>query len=409
MTLLAPTALAGLLLLAFPVIVHLLRPRKMRQTPFSSLRWLKVTRQRLSRRLQWHQWLLFLIRAGLVVLLVLALAKPVASPWNARKPSDRIIIVDASRAMGSETADGPTPFERAKEIAIRFVERPSAGDRTAIVLASKPLKLITPPTIDPTTHVANLKTQSVQTADAAVTSVLPLLPTMLGSKPDRDVELIFVTANLRTSWQRGDVRAFTERCGEKLRVQVIEVGPEDAANTWIAGTRLIERGIGEDLIPRVDVGVVGNASQARSVRLTGIEGLGDDVREVTLQPGRGGRVDFAIPTSVSLAGQTAEVRLEPADALPSDDRWFLNFDMAWSLRLLLIEPPSDATEVPGPGLYLRTALDALAAPPGNHSFHLTSHSSKSLTPADVQTADIVLLAGVPRLSDEVLASLEKRV
>ena len=50
MTFLAPVALLGLLLLAVPVIVHLLRPRKMRHTPFSSLRWLKVTRQRLSLR-----------------------------------------------------------------------------------------------------------------------------------------------------------------------------------------------------------------------------------------------------------------------------------------------------------------------------------------------------------------------
>ena len=46
---LAPAAFAGLLLLAIPIAVHLFKPRKMRQTPFSSLRWLKVTRQRAGR------------------------------------------------------------------------------------------------------------------------------------------------------------------------------------------------------------------------------------------------------------------------------------------------------------------------------------------------------------------------
>src|SRR5438552_80817 len=71
MTLLAPLALIGALLLILPIIVHLFKPRKMRQTPFSSLRWLKQTHQRLSRRIEWHQWLLFLLRAGCILLLFL--------------------------------------------------------------------------------------------------------------------------------------------------------------------------------------------------------------------------------------------------------------------------------------------------------------------------------------------------
>src|SRR5260221_11578680 len=98
MTFLAPAALIGVLLLAIPILVHLFKPRKMRQTPFSSLRWLKQTQQRLSRRIQWHQWLLFLMRAGLVVLLVLALAKPLIGRGGA-PPVDRILIVDAGPAL----------------------------------------------------------------------------------------------------------------------------------------------------------------------------------------------------------------------------------------------------------------------------------------------------------------------
>jgi hypothetical protein len=199
-----------------------------------------------------------------------------------------------------------------------------------------------------------------------------------------------------------------EQYGEKLRVQVIDVGPGVAANAWIAGVRLIDRGHGEDLVLRVQLGSVGGVSQSRSVRLTGIEGFADDVRDVTLPAGRSVNVHFTIPASLSLAGQIAELRLEPADALPSDDRYFLNFDMAWALRILLVEPPTDAPEVPGPGLHLRTALDALAVS-GNHSFRLTNRASTTVTPADVQTADVVVLAGVPKLADEAVASLEKRV
>src|SRR5882762_7082727 len=93
MTYLAPLALFGVLLLILPIVVHLFKPRKMKQTPFSSLRWLKQAHQRLSRRIEWHQWLLFLMRAGVILFLVIALAKPLIGFWGDRAV-DRIVILD---------------------------------------------------------------------------------------------------------------------------------------------------------------------------------------------------------------------------------------------------------------------------------------------------------------------------
>ena len=40
-TLLAPIALAAFALLAIPIIIHLLKPKRVRTMPFSSLRWLR--------------------------------------------------------------------------------------------------------------------------------------------------------------------------------------------------------------------------------------------------------------------------------------------------------------------------------------------------------------------------------
>src|SRR5688572_26886234 len=117
MTFLFPAALAGLSLLAIPVLVHLFKPRKTRPQPFSSLRWLKESQQRLSRRIQWHQWLLFLLRAGLVVLLVLTLARPFLGGGGGTSGVDRLLVVDVSRRMSVAGKDGTTPLERARELA----------------------------------------------------------------------------------------------------------------------------------------------------------------------------------------------------------------------------------------------------------------------------------------------------
>src|SRR5205807_6955928 len=96
LTLLAPWALAAAALLAIPVAIHLFKPRRVRQTPFSSLRWLHLTPQKLSRRIQWHQVLLFLLRAAFLSLLVLALAKPLLNAGEEGGMRERFIVVDVS-------------------------------------------------------------------------------------------------------------------------------------------------------------------------------------------------------------------------------------------------------------------------------------------------------------------------
>src|SRR5436190_19442905 len=99
MTLLAPWALAAAALLAIPVVIHLFKPRRVRQTPFSSLRWLHLTPQKLSRRIQWHQVLLFLLRAAWIILLVLALARPLLTAGGESGVRDRFIVLDVSHSM----------------------------------------------------------------------------------------------------------------------------------------------------------------------------------------------------------------------------------------------------------------------------------------------------------------------
>src|SRR5262245_34835105 len=116
-TFLAPFALFGALLLAVPILAHLFRPRKVRQTPFSSLRWLRLTPQKLSRRIQWHQILLFLVRAAFVLALVFALARPVLGPQGAARPVDRFVVLDVSRSMDYRVVGRPTPLELGKQLA----------------------------------------------------------------------------------------------------------------------------------------------------------------------------------------------------------------------------------------------------------------------------------------------------
>ncbi len=74
--LLLPGALAALLALAIPLLLHLARRIQQRPTPFAALRWLRQ-QPRPRRRLRVDDWPLLLVRLLLLALLALWLARPV--------------------------------------------------------------------------------------------------------------------------------------------------------------------------------------------------------------------------------------------------------------------------------------------------------------------------------------------
>ena len=230
MTLLAPAALFGAFLLSIPIIVHLFKPRKMRQTPFSSLRWLKLSQQRLSRRVQWHQWLLFLLRACCIVLLVLAMARPFVGTRT-----DRIVIVDAGRSMALQVKDSPTPWQRAQELAASLLHNARPGDRSALVLTGRPPRLLTPLVADPRPALGDLAATQPGQADAKLSAVLPLVRSLLAGQEERDTELVFLTDNLGERWQQADIQAFQKDLPTSVKVQIVELGHGAATNSWIAG------------------------------------------------------------------------------------------------------------------------------------------------------------------------------
>ncbi|MFL6585308.1 MAG: BatA domain-containing protein [Luteimonas sp.] len=74
--LLAPAALAALIALLLPLLLHLARRDATRPTPFAALRWLRE-RPKPRRRLRFDDWPLLLVRLLLLTLIALWLAWPV--------------------------------------------------------------------------------------------------------------------------------------------------------------------------------------------------------------------------------------------------------------------------------------------------------------------------------------------
>ena len=116
-----PAALAGLTLLAVPVLVHLLRTHRAERIMFPSLRFVAPSRTAAVRFRPPTDTLLLLLRLAIVAAAVFALARPVIvtaarqRTWNGR--TVRAIVVDTSAAMRVVDPAGRRPEDAARDAA----------------------------------------------------------------------------------------------------------------------------------------------------------------------------------------------------------------------------------------------------------------------------------------------------
>jgi hypothetical protein len=408
-TFLAPYALFGASLLAIPILVHLFKPRKVRQTPFSSLRWLHLTQQRLSRRIKWHQVFVFLLRAAFLLLLVFALAKPMHIAQGTGRSAERFVVLDVSRSMSYRQADRPTPLEAGKQVAADLLTHQSGGDRTALLLTGSTTQVVGPLTTDAEVYLPALQAVQPGLSDTDLGSALQAIRPMLAlRRPDSDVEIYFITDNHQQSWNQSGIASFLKDVPVAVHTHIVDVGVPAPQNAWIADARLVQADNPPRRFLRVQVGCVGDANQERTVRLADLPGFTERTQLVTITPGRSSVVDFELPGGYDLSDKVAHFSLEPADGLPSDDHFFVNLDTKGSLRVLLVEPDSTAIETQRPGLHLRTAVEVLSAA-GNNPVELVSKTTAQVAAKDITEADVILLAEVPELSDPLLSALHDRV
>ena len=145
------------------------------------------------------------------------------------------------------------------------------------------------------------------------------------------------------------------------------------------------------------------------MRVKQLAGLGDVFQKVTLAPGTFAEVSLPVPADYDTTGKVAELVLEPRDALPDDDQFWLNLDArAAAVRVLLLEPETTQIEALQPGFHLRMALEVLSQGEAGAT-QVTRRRPEAVTAGEFANADVVVMANVAHLSDDRLVALENRV
>lgn len=310
---------------AFVTLLYLL-DRSRKRHMVASLRFFQNTElpaQRKHRRKIQQPWSLVLQLLGIALLLMAIAQLRLGS--RERNSRDHILMVEASAWMQAKAASGRTLMTEAQNAALRYLRALPSSDRVMVVRADA---LATPLTGFETNRgklEAAIKQTQPGTAALHLANSLDFASRAMRMEGQRSGEIVFagvgrmskeslselppLPANLRLLPIKGEV----DNCGlKKLSLRRAPADPE----IW-----------------EIYVSVQNYSGRARSVPLAvSFGGAPVATKRLTLNPGAEVSENFAFRTR---AAGWLEARIEPRDALPSDDSVTLELPAVPSARIVV--------------------------------------------------------------------------
>ena len=117
------TGLLGLAALSIPIIIHYLFRSRYRVVNWAAMQFLKKSLEETTRRIQFRELLLLLLRIALLALFAFALMRPSSKQkqGDANSPVDAVLIMDTSGSMAIAEKGG-TRLEQARQAALRILD-----------------------------------------------------------------------------------------------------------------------------------------------------------------------------------------------------------------------------------------------------------------------------------------------
>jgi hypothetical protein len=384
MSFLAPLFAVGLAGLAIPILVHLVHKERKETTLFPSLMFLLRTPYQHSRRQRIRDWLLFLARAMVFILLVAAFARPVIDRAPAAAAAaaggDREVVILLDRSFSMRVGDR---WSRAQAAARQAIDDLGPGDRGTVVLFADQARVVREERDGRAALRAAVDSSSPGDAATRYAPALILARRTLAesSRPNREV--IVISDYQRSGWDVGEDARLAS--GTTVTpVDVAAAGVEDRAVRAVELRRSMADGR-ERITVIARISNLGPAARGIEARLE-VAGRVVATSRLDLAADGGGVVSFesqAIPETP----QRAAIRLTP-DAVSGDDVLHFILERAPSIPVLLVVGGSPGNDR---DVYLERALEIGDRP----SFDVTLRRNSQLSAADVAGKRLIIMNNAP--------------
>jgi len=329
----APWFLAAAAAVALPLWLHLLRRSRSSPRPFASVMFWEARTESSVRQRRLQFYLLFTLRSAIILLLALAFAQPYFETTGAAAGGRKVVLaLDVSASMRE---GGRMP--RAKSAALAELKK--AGEARVIALGRTAV-------VQPAPALQALK------ATAETGSLAELGPAVAALGDKEPVEI-----HLFSDFQKSALPASFDdlRLPENASLVLQPVANSNIPNWAVERADAPARVFGSDTA-RVTVAVRGYGTPAESRRVSIM--LNAKLvagREVPVPSSGRASAEFDIH-GLAYGLNRCEARIEPADSLAQDDRYYFSIERAEPRPVLYIGDHRGA-------VYFRAALESAAASP----------------------------------------------
>ncbi|MEO7965938.1 MAG: BatA domain-containing protein, partial [Gemmatimonadaceae bacterium] len=387
---LAPLFAAGLLGVAIPLIVHLVHKERKHAVAFPSLMFVERSPYQHARRQRIRDWLLFLARALVIIILVAAFARPYFAPktnGGGAIGGAREIVVLLDRSLSMRYGER---WSRARAAATQSMNSVGARDRWSLIPFDTRASIVNDPAADAASRRTALDSLATTDAGTRLAPAVTLARRVLGASTLPIKELVVISDYQRSGWDLGNEVQMPS--GTKITPVDVSAGEvQDRSVRAVETRRELTPGAAPSDNDRVIVSArlvnIGPAAKGVGAALE-INGRQVERRSVDLPTDGGTTLSFA-PVAVASGGMPARVVLD-ADKLPADDAYHFLLDRAPTVGVLIVDHVDAPSER---GLFVARALGI-----GDHpAFDIRTVRSDRATKADLDKRQLVVLndAGIP--------------
>ena len=402
MVFLTPLFLIGLLAALIPVAIHLIRREKPPKVMFSTIRFLKKTSKKLVLFQYLQQIALLLLRAAVIVLLVLAFARPLFNQSVARlldaDPQSAVILLDLSMSMRWQDN-----FDQAKAEALAVVDRLSGGDELGLIAFSGAAEVVRE--LDTEDGQLRELIESFDEPGFGSTRYYPNLRLADQMLEDSRYEnrAIYLISDFQEVGLQGADESWKLAPGVAL--YLIDVGSADSENLVLTDVRspeqLLEESAQQQILARVrSTGTQYLGSGEVSLSLNGQM---VDRRPVDLTDRSEQVVTFAVDFEAE-GDYVGEIRIA-GDDFADDNAYYFTVDVLPKINVLLVNGEASDNWFDDEGHWFGLAVSSTDSSP----FSLQTIDPAELSAAAMRQSDVVALLNVGELTSSQAAALGEYV
>jgi hypothetical protein len=409
LTFLNPAYLGALALGFLPILIHLIRRRKVRVVEWAAWDFLLQSKRRNRRRLRLEQLLLLLLRITIVCLAVLAFTRPLMRSLGLPMVSDNarvhaLIVVDNSLSMAHKR-EGVTEFDRAKRVADDLLARVlKQGDSASILLlSSEPQPLIGRPTFDLARAREKLRTARISDRATNYGAGFSAAADLLKDMRTPVKEVYWISDSQAAGFpETGKSRAQDawKRLSGLARVTWVDVGGGERANVSVSAPVFSRELVTPQSPVRIDAAIQNRSRSARNGLLVNLMVDGRQAGSARVNVPANGAAKASFVYLFEKPGpHSGVVQVTQPDALERDNSAYFAVNVRDKLKVLVLNPAPAKDPARDEAFYFVTALSPAGATEGaKTAIQTTVLDRTTLTGVNLRAYDAVTITGLTSIA-----------